>query len=61
MTLKGVLGTLSKCAKAIIEYMQQVKCCNDELLLMNIAYDVDELTNSKFFIAMTKNTLLSPL
>ncbi|RVX21595.1 hypothetical protein CK203_002200 [Vitis vinifera] len=32
----------SKSVKTITDYMQQAKCCNDELL-MKVAYDVNEL------------------
>ena len=44
MSLKGILDNLNKGEKTITEYMQIIKTCNDELLLMNAAYDIDELT-----------------
>ena len=44
MSLKGILDNLNKCEKTITEYMQIIKTCNDELLIMNVAYDIDELT-----------------
>ena len=43
MSLKGILDNLHKGETTITEYMQLIKMCNDELLLTNVAYDIDEL------------------
>lgn len=50
MSLKSALDTLNKGDKTMV-YMQMVKVCNDELFLMNAAYDDDELT-LKIFIGL---------
>ena len=44
MSLKGILDNLHEGETTIMEYMQLIKTCNDELLLMNVAYDIDDLT-----------------
>ena len=44
MSLKGIVNNLHKGETTITKYMQLIKMCNDELLLMNAACDIDKLT-----------------
>ena len=44
MSLKGILDNLHKGETTMMEYMQLIKTFNDDFFLMNVAYNIDELT-----------------